>query len=192
MLGFTPPKFQSPAAEPLSSADFRLLLEAHVDYVHRSLRRLGLRSGDIDDLTQEVFLVVLRRWRDFDQARPIRPWLFGIAYRLAIAHTRKHHRESPSAALDEELHPQRDGGQQHESRALVLAALERIPLPRRAVFTLHSIDGVDMKDVAKQLGVPLFTAYARHKKAREEFEAALRALLGRRQFSELVAEGTLK
>ncbi len=192
MLGFTPPKIQSPAVESLSSADFRALLEAHVDYVHRSLRRLGIRRGDIDDLTQEVFLVVLRRWRDFDQARAVRPWLFGIAYRLAIAHVRKHHRELSSDALDDELHPQRDGDQQHESRALVLAALERIPLPRRAVFTLHSIDGVDMKDVARQLGVPLFTAYARLKKAREEFEAALRALLGRRQFSELVAEGTVK
>ncbi len=145
MLGFPPPKIQARAAEPLSSADFRQLFEEHVDYVHRSLRRLGIRSGDLDDLAQEVFLVVLRRWVDFDQTRPVRPWLFGIAYRIAIAHVRKRHREAPSDALDEHLHPQPDGAEQHESRALVLAALERIPLPRRAVFTLHSIDGVDMK-----------------------------------------------
>lgn len=192
MFGSKHPKPERQAREAPGPGDFRRLLDEEVDYVHRSLRRLGVVRSELDDVTQEVFLVVLRRWSDFDSSRPIRPWLFGIAYRTALSHSRKFRRESAVGTLDDQLHPQADGGEQHESRALVLAALERIPLARRAVFTLHCIDGVEMKDVAKELGLPLFTAYARLKKAREEFEGAVRALLGRRQFSELLTQGVVK
>lgn len=192
MLGSKPPVMDGQTAGALAASDFRRLLESEVDYVHRSLRRLGVKTAELDDLTQQVFLVVMSRWSDFDQARPLRPWLFGIAYRTASTRSRKNNREAASDRLDEHLHPQAALDVQHESRELVLAALERMPLPHRAVLSLHAIDGVAMKDVAKELNIPLFTAYSRFKRAREEFEAAVRGLLGRRQFSDLVSQGVPK
>ena len=64
-----------------------------------------------------------------------------------------------------------------QARALVLAALERIPLPRRAVLVMHDIDDVPVSEVAAMLAIPLFTVYSRLRKARRELEAAIRRML---------------
>jgi RNA polymerase sigma-70 factor (ECF subfamily) len=61
-----------------------------------------------------------------------------------------------------------------QARALVLAALQRIPLPRRVVLMMHELDEIPIREVASTLGIPLFTAYSRLRKARRELEAALR------------------
>ena len=63
------------------------------EYVQRTLRRLGTDQSEVDDLAQEVFLVLHRRWSEFDQSRPLRPYLFGVAVRIALANQRKRARE---------------------------------------------------------------------------------------------------
>jgi RNA polymerase sigma-70 factor, ECF subfamily len=70
-----------------------------------------------------------------------------------------------------------DALQSKQARALVLAALERIPLPRRAVLVMHDIDDIPVGQVAAALEIPLFTVYSRLRKARRELEAAVRRLL---------------
>ena len=60
------------------------------------------------------------------------------------------------------------------ARALLLSALERIALPRRAVLVMHEIDGVPVNEVAAALGIPRFMVYSRLRKARRELESALR------------------
>ena len=64
-----------------------------------------------------------------------------------------------------------------QARAVVLAALERIPLPRRAVLVMHDIDDVPVGEVAAALDIPRFTVYSRLRKARRELEAAVRRIL---------------
>ena len=64
-----------------------------LEYVQRTLRRLGTDRSEVDDLAQEVFLVLHRRWSEYDASRPLRPYLFGIAVRIALANRRKRVRE---------------------------------------------------------------------------------------------------
>ncbi len=66
---------------------------------------------------------------------------------------------------------------QSKPAALMLAALERIPLPRRAVLVMHDIDEVPVGDVARVLSIPLFTAYSRLRKARRELQVAVRRIM---------------
>ncbi len=42
-----------------------------------------LPAGLVEDVFQETFLVVARRWQDFDATRPFGPWCRGIARNLA-------------------------------------------------------------------------------------------------------------
>jgi len=70
-----------------------------------------------------------------------------------------------------------DALQSKQARALVLEALERIPLPRRAVLVMHDIDDVPVSEVASVLEIPRFTVYSRLRKARRELEAAIRRML---------------
>ena len=173
----------------VSSPDLRVTAdEACIDafqeelgYVHRTLRRLGTAPADVDDLVQDVFLALRRSWSEYDASRPLRPYLFGIAFRIASVHARSRRRRR-EVALDAvevgDAGPRPDDAlQSKQTRALVLAALERIPLPRRAVLVTHEIDDVPVREVAAVLGIPSFTVYSRLRKARRELEAALRPML---------------
>ena len=149
------------------------------DYLCRTLRRLGVPPSEIEDLAQEVFLVLHRAWVELDRTRPLRPYLFGIAFRIASAHARRRRREWQLAALELEdrgLWPDQEL-QAKQDRAIILSALDRIPLPRRAVLVMHDIDDVPMQTVALVLAIPLFTTYSRLRKARRELEIAVRHLM---------------
>jgi RNA polymerase sigma-70 factor (ECF subfamily) len=169
----------SPA--PQTNADEACLdaFQRELDYVHRTLRRLGTAPSEVEDLAQEVFLALRRAWTEYDPDRPLRPYLFGIAFRIASAYQRKRNREVAFGIVElGDTGPGPDEAlQTKQARAVVLAALERIPLPRRAVLVMHDIDDVPVGEVASVLDIPLFTAYSRLRKARRELEAAVRRLL---------------
>jgi len=170
-----------PSPAPRPNADEACLdaFQRELDYVYRTLRRLGTAPSEVDDLAQEVFLALRRSWNEYDPERPLRPYLFGISFRIASAYERKRRREVAFGIVevgDSGPGPD-DALQSKQARALVLAALERIPLPRRAVLVMHDIDDIPVGHVASTLDIPLFTVYSRLRKARRELEAAVRRLL---------------
>jgi len=174
-LASSPPILPSAVPQELSCFE---AYQSEFDYLYRTLRRLGVRPEDLEDQAQEIFLVLNRKWQEYDASRPLRPYLFGIAFRVVAAGRRKQQREEPreleEVAADGE-HPD-EALDAARTRALVLRALARIPLPRRAVFVMHDIDETPMREIARALSLPLFTGYSRLRTARREFEAAVRAL----------------
>ena len=167
-----------PGADVKSPGSCVEAFQRELDYLCRTLRRLGVSPADIEDLVHEVFLVLARRWEDYDPSRPLRPYLFGIALRTAKSHRRRQARERTQAAIDIEdaaIWPD-EALVQREARDLVLRALQHVPLTRRAVLILHDIDEMGMRDIASALSIPTFTGYSRLRKARQEFEAAVRRL----------------
>jgi RNA polymerase sigma-70 factor (ECF subfamily) len=125
-----------------------------------------------------VFIALRRSWPRYDSSRPLRPYLFGVAFRVVSMQRRKRKREVTFGALEVQ-----DGGpgpdealQAKQARAMVLRALEKIPLRRRAVLVMHDLDEVPMAQVAATLSIPRFTAYSRLRKARRELEAAIQRL----------------
>jgi RNA polymerase sigma-70 factor (ECF subfamily) len=97
---------------------------------------------------------------------------------VAATHRRKHWREVPFAIVDgPDLAPCPDQAlETSRARALALAALHHIPVPRRAVLVMHDIDEIPVHEVAATLSIPLFTVYSRLRKARREFETAVAQL----------------
>ncbi len=170
------PEGAPPTLHDVYRAEFR--------YVYQTVRRLGVRAVDIEDVVHDVFLAVSHRWSTYDPGRPLRPWLFGVSFRVVSAHRRRHayQREvlgvdEPAAAdpsLDPEAHA---AGQQH--RRLIDRGLDALADDRRAVFVLHEIDEVPVPEIALALEIPLGTAYTRLRLAREDFAAALRRLQAR-------------
>jgi RNA polymerase sigma-70 factor (ECF subfamily) len=153
--------------------------ERELDYLFETLQRLGASPREIEDLAHEVFLVLLRNWVDLDLSRPVRPYLFAIAFRVVCAHRRRRRREVPYAYLDAEdqaTGPE-ESLQSKESTRLLIAALDTVPLPRRAVVVMHDLDGVSIVEVAARLSLTRFGAYARLRKARKELESTLRRML---------------
>jgi RNA polymerase sigma-70 factor (ECF subfamily) len=170
-----PQGLESVRAEP---EKFRALYDANVAFVWRSLARLGAHSTDLEDLAHDVFLVAWRRTGTYDPARPIRPWLFGIAVRVFANHRRSLGRRREVAvapAGDREPRTPDPAGRQ-EARDLVLHALAALDLDQRAVLCLHDIEGATMPEVAAALGIALNTGYSRLRLARAAFSRAVRRL----------------
>jgi RNA polymerase sigma-70 factor, ECF subfamily len=165
---------------PLSAPDSGCLdaFEQELDYLFGTLQRLRARPEDIDDLLQDIFLILYRSWPTLDTTRALRPWLFGVAFRVVRAHRRRRARESCCGGLD----PQDDARspesllQGQQSLALLSAALERLPRTRRSVLIMHDLEGVDVVDIARQLSITKFGVYARLYKGRKELAAAVRRL----------------
>jgi len=169
------------ASEPPTPATAGGCLEAfdrELDYLFGTLRRLGASPSEIEDLVQEVFVVFHRNWPTLDTTRPLRPYLFGVAFRIVSAHRRKRGREVPYAVLDTEDGRTSPEGfaQNKEAMTLLAAGLERVPLARRAVLVMHDLDEVSIAEVATRLSISRFGAYARLRKARRELAAAVRRL----------------
>jgi RNA polymerase sigma-70 factor (ECF subfamily) len=173
----------APATAPrIDWGDARAIYETHVGYVWNSLRRLGISDADREDLCHEVFLIFFRG-TTFDPTRPLRPWLFGIAFRVASDHRRRaRFRREVHAPVEETPSPHLPADEallRKEARRLVENGLAALDLDQRAVFILHEIEGLPMPEIARTLDAPLNTLYSRLRLGRRKFEAAVqRAVLG--------------
>lgn len=148
-----------------ASPAFRTLFEEHFSYVWGVLRRLGVGNDDVEDLAHEVFLNVYRHLSDYDPARPVRPWLFGFAFRIASDHRRRAHRHRETVDTEvfaSDLTVSADVALvRAEERSLLMPALDQVAVERRAVLVLHEWDDCAIPEVAWTLGIPTWTAQRR-------------------------------
>lgn len=167
--------------EILNSSEFRALFEAHAAFVWRVLRRHGVSERELEDACQEVFLVVHRRFADFEGRSALRSWIYGIAVRVAQGFRRKGYRvrERLSDELPEEQQPasQANSAEQRQMLGLVEEALANLTPEKREAFALYELEGMTMAEVAAALGVPENTALYRFYGARDE----IRGFLERRE-----------
>ena len=151
-----------------------------IGFVCEVLPRYGVPDSDVDDLVQEVFLVLWRRWDAYDQDRPLRPWLRGIAARVALKHLSREHarREVLGGIIDrpDEAPTVEELIDADSRRALLLGVLASLPEKQRNVILLHEVEGMPMREVADALEVPLKTAHSRLRTGRIELDRRLRQL----------------
>jgi RNA polymerase sigma factor (sigma-70 family) len=167
-----------PMAPPPEFSQAARAFEEQFSYVYRAVRRFGVPAADVEDLVQEVFLVMWRRWHEYEQHRPLRPWLAGIAFNISQKHMSRGRREVPRGEIDREdesPHPD-ERLSRARSRELALRALAALPAKQRAILVMHDLDGQEMRDIAGELAVPLFTAYSRLRRARIGFARAVQEL----------------
>lgn len=164
---------------------FETLLDRHGGRV----RALALRisGGDrslADDLTQDVFLHLLRALPRYDPAHPFAPWLFRVAANLCRNRMRALRRR-PATSLDaaEEAGGERPGrapdpagaAETAEDLRRVREARDALPPSYRTILALRYEAGLDLAQIAEALGgMPMGTVKNRLFRAR----AALAARLG--------------
>lgn len=172
-----------PATEPPLAAPERLrkLVDAHLDFVWRSLRRLGVDASAVDDAAQQVFWIAYQK---LEQILPgsERPFLYGTALRVASearrVQDRRKDREAPTdietwpddlPLLDEMVDLRR-------ARDVLDRILDRMPFDLRTVFVLTEAEGLTAADVSELLEIPVGTVASRLRRAREIFERGVRSV----------------
>lgn len=182
----TPPRSQPPRAPSAGASALEAVPRAvptaqevfaeHAPFVLRSVRRLGIRESEVEDVAQEVFVIVHRKLGTWNGTSTLRTWLFGIALRVASAHRRKAHvrrevLDGGTTAAPSVPPEQQDALRRKELRAQLDRALDTLDEGKRAVFVLYELEGVPMTEIAEGLGCALFTAYGRLREARERVRA---------------------
>jgi RNA polymerase sigma-70 factor (ECF subfamily) len=127
--------------------------------VRRWIRRdSSVPAGEVDDLTQEVFLRLLRYSDDVIVENPA-GYLFTVAMRVVgawrtRARVRMPHGEEGLEALqiDAEEEPE-SVFERAQACELVQAAVRRLPTRQREILLLHVREGLTYKQIAQQKGL---------------------------------------
>lgn len=164
-----------------ASRRFRAMVDGYFDFVWRSLRGLGVPSGDADDAAQQVFLVAVRKLGSITPGSE-RSFLFGTAIGVA-ANARRGRSRRREVGDDEGLDAHPDAApdaeeqlRRKQARARLDAILGEMPLELRTVFVLFELESLTMAEIARMLDLPPGTVASRLRRARENFrEGAARA-----------------
>jgi RNA polymerase sigma-70 factor (ECF subfamily) len=167
--------------DPETQARLAAVFEAYHDFVWRTLRLLGVATSDIDDATQEVFVVLSRRITDHDEQRSsLRSWVYGIARNIAAQHRQRRAvsetRDAGEASelVSSEQSPE-EWAARSEALARVHAFLGQLPQEQREVFVMCEVEGLSAPELADSIDVPLNTIYSRLRLARARFKKFLRS-----------------
>lgn len=157
------------------------LYAAHVDDVDRWVRRLAGPNADAADLIHDVFVVAMRRWKDFRGDSTPRTWLFGIVQNVVATRRRKervrrwllwtHQEDVAVHGAEPELPPAQLERRQRER--ILYAALDRLPDKYRTPLVLHELEGTSGQDLAEALGIEVGTVWVRLHRARALLRKAL-------------------
>ncbi|MFA6289101.1 MAG: sigma-70 family RNA polymerase sigma factor [Opitutaceae bacterium] len=118
------------------------------------------------DLVQATFVRAVRHIGTLRDDARFGSWLFGIAHQLCVQHWRRSGREQPlgdllEAAADENVPDPRDLVLRAEQGAALLALVDELPPPQRAVLVLHVLDEFSLDEIAAITGAPLGTVKSR-------------------------------
>jgi RNA polymerase sigma-70 factor (ECF subfamily) len=156
------------------TATLRDIMGEHLSFVWRTLKRHGVRESDLEDQSQEVFLIVHTKLSEFRGDSALRTWIYGIAMRVAAGYRRKAHvkRESVMPAAPEQAMAAVQERLVEEKRAMtrLQALLDAVEPQKREVFVLYEVEELPMAEVAKAVGCPLRTAYAWYQQVRDHVQ----------------------
>lgn len=147
--------------------DFRAVYRAHYGFVWHALRRFGVAPAVVDDAVQDVFVVAYRR-RDSYRGPSPKPWLYGIARRVASNHRRStRRRDQRDQALPRAAQPVVNDGTREAIEGLerYLAGLR---FEDRELFVLSELEGMTGPELASATGRNVQTIYTRVRKLKVE------------------------
>jgi RNA polymerase sigma-70 factor (ECF subfamily) len=172
----------APVSEPrpVDEEHFWQLFEPSFRSVHRFLRQ-RCDQATAEDLTQEVFLELARRFRRGDDVAALSTgWLITVARSRLIDHVRRQDRQQRKLRLAWSMNQR--SAEQAEARdgfdaeadlgARTELALRTLSDTERCALLLHHLDGLSITEVATSLGRSPRATESLLARARRKFRAA--------------------
>jgi RNA polymerase sigma-70 factor (ECF subfamily) len=172
----------------VSVDDDEIRLEREFEHAVRAASDLAVRVAfsvvrqreDAEDIAQEAFARAYVRFRELREPARFRGWIVRVAWRLAIdrwrADRRRQAREQvageavASGATAEQLAAER------QRSARLWQAIDELPEKLRLVIVLSAVQGHDVLEVARLLGIPEGTVKSRLFLARKALAERLTCL----------------
>jgi RNA polymerase sigma-70 factor (ECF subfamily) len=193
--------FMGAAAENTMDSDYMLaraaaggaitamgvLYDRHNRRVYSLCLRMTRNPADAEDLTQEVFIQLIRRISSFRGESKFTSWLHRLTVNQVLMHFRR------VTARKEEMHEDIEVGvltshqSKYSARLAVVdkialdAALAQLPPGNRTVFLLFDIEGYSHEEVASILGCSVGNSKSQLHKARMKLRRLLNSRKSKRR-----------
>ncbi len=170
------------------SAAFDVLVLRYLKLVFSVVLHYVKNVQDAEDISQDVFVKVLRNIKSFDQTKSFKPWVLQIGRNASLDWLKK---KKPLLASEletemgegifeniQDVAPLADEiASQHERLLELQTAMNRLSAPDRLVVQLRYLKQLSFKEIADELHEVLDTVKSRHRRALLK----LRKILGRLQ-----------
>ena len=139
---------------------FAVLYELHKPRIVAVCLRMTKDMAEAEDLTQDAFMYVFRKFSTFRGDSAFSTWLHRVAVNTVLMHFRKKGRRQISL---EHPHPQDSRGLRREygrvdeklarcaDRLALTRAIAALPPGYRMIFLLHEMQGFDHQEIAQRL-----------------------------------------
>jgi RNA polymerase sigma-70 factor (ECF subfamily) len=161
------------------------LFERHHQGVYQFCLRMTRNPGYAEDITQDVFMRVLKKAGGFRNEGTFKGWLFNIARNMTLDYLRKQKRQGSTLPVDDfaasQLVDSRTAEQVAESAEQVSAlerALASLPLHYQEVILLGRFEFKSFKHLAQALGCKTGTARVRMHRAMQQLNVAFAEMNG--------------
>jgi len=171
------------AAAAGSRDAFDELVRRHQAAIVSLAQVLTSGRGDPDDLAQEVFVRAWRSLRTFRGESLFRTWLHRVAINVVRTSQAKRGLWTRLFTSDsQDSVPERASGEEPldavlARRQVIDRALATLPEELRVAVTLRDLQGLDYKEIADLIGVPVGTVESRIFRARQKLKPLLAPLL---------------
>lgn len=170
------------------AVDFERLYRLHVRRIYRLCWHMVWDKSDADDLTQEVFVQVLRKINTFRGEAAFSTWLHRLAVNVVLMRVRRRSRSEPelgegTVAGDRPVHAHKEVSAPDVAMAGMLdrldleQAMAQLPAGYRLIFVLHDVEGYGHGEIAELLGVQSGTSKSQLHKARLRLRDMLRTTM---------------
>jgi RNA polymerase sigma-70 factor (ECF subfamily) len=167
---------QAGPAQVRAVPSFEAVYRTWYSHVARWVRSRGANDADVEDLTQEVFIIVRRKLERFD-GRNLAAFLFRISERTVrdyrrSAWIRNLFRNRAPLPLDLRTPGEIDtleALQMRERRSALDAILAKMSEKRRTTFVLFEIEGYSGEEISQIQSLPVDTVWTRLHHARKDF-----------------------
>jgi len=156
---------------------FEQLVLPHLDAAFNLARWLTRSDTDAQDVVQEAYLRALRYFSSF-HGEDARTWLLRIVRNTCYTWLRQHRNSELTSAFNEEVHSGiTQEGTTPESlmlgkadRAMLLQALEQLPVEWRETLVLRELEGMPYREIAAVTDSPIGTVMSRLARARARLQ----------------------
>ncbi|GAB4129031.1 sigma-70 family RNA polymerase sigma factor [Thermopirellula anaerolimosa] len=137
-------------------ASFEELVRRYQVPILHFLRRKAFAVSDVEDMTQETFLRAYRKLRHYRSDRAFRPWLFTVAFRVALNAARDKKRAEQAKAMGDlviEAPPSDRGRDDRETRLrLWNIAEDALSEPQFTALWLFYVEQMSVREIGDVLG----------------------------------------
>ena len=159
---------------------FEELYRLHHRRVYTLCLRMTQNEAEAEDITQDIFIVLLHKAGDYRAEASFTTWLHRMTVNQVLMHFRRKKAKREEQAEDEHAEataPRGSSGArpaQLIDRITLEDALARLPPGYRAAFVLHDIEGYEHEEVARLLGCAVGTSKSQLHKARTKLRKLLK------------------